>query len=236
MSGETESNISGWTTDTLHSHIDSLLDERRQEGKLAAEAVRANLEIALESALTLAHESDRRHLAHFAAIEEQIRVGHEHRLEIVAEADKRYEQRFMAQERAVSIAVAQADKEFHEHLQNVRVETHAALEAAEKAIAKAESSTEKRFDAVGQLADQAGQLLPRAEATVAFEATRLAGEARERSLREINDNVSKRVDALTGRMDRSEGTRSGMQDGWSYLLGALGAAGAVVAIIIGLLR
>ena len=61
-----------------------------------------------------------------------------------------YDQRFIDQDRAVQ----------------------AALNAAEKAVTKAETASEKRFDAVNefraQLADQAQTFIPRAEAELQF--------------------------------------------------------------------
>jgi len=69
---------------------------------------------------------------------------------IMDERDVRYEQRFKAMDEKTSLA----------------------LTASEKAVAKAEIATEKRFDSVnefrGQLKDQAATLVPRAEADSRF--------------------------------------------------------------------
>jgi hypothetical protein len=69
---------------------------------------------------------------------------------IMDERDIRYEQRFKAMDEKTSLA----------------------LTASEKAVAKAETATEKRFDSVnefrGQLKDQAATLLQRNEAEVKF--------------------------------------------------------------------
>ncbi len=66
------------------------------------------------------------------------------------ERDRRYEDRFKAQDEKTTLA----------------------LTASKEAIGKAETATEKRFDAVnefrGTLSDQAAHLLPRAEADVKF--------------------------------------------------------------------
>lgn len=67
-----------------------------------------------------------------------------------------YDQRFIDQDRAVQ----------------------AALNAAEKAVTKAENASEKRFDAVNefraQLADQAATFMPRSEAELQFSNLRAA--------------------------------------------------------------
>jgi hypothetical protein len=69
---------------------------------------------------------------------------------VMDERDIRYEQRFKAMDEKTSLA----------------------LTASEKAVAKAEIATEKRFDSVnefrGQLKDQAATLVPRAEADSRF--------------------------------------------------------------------
>ena len=92
---------------------------------------------------------------------------HEHLVSIMDERDRRYEQRFLAQEKAVDLALQRVDKEFHEHLQQVRDENRLALAHQDKAVLKQEQSTEKRFEAVNEfratLSDQAAGFLPRTE-------------------------------------------------------------------------
>ena len=90
-----------------------------------------------------------------------------HLSSIMDERDRRYEQRFLAQEKAVDLALQRVDKEFHEHLQQVRDENRLALAHQDKAVLKQEQAMEKRFDAVNefraQLYDQAANFLPRNE-------------------------------------------------------------------------
>ena len=130
-----------------------------------------------------------------------------HLRELINERDRRYEQRFEAQRTAVD----------------------AALAAQEKAVAKAETAAEKRFESVnefrGQLADQAARLLPRAESDVAF-----AG------VREKIDGLAVRIDALATRIERGEGQRSGLKDGWGYLVGAAGFVATLIAIAYALAK
>jgi len=72
--------------------------------------------------------------------------------ELMDERDRRYDERFKATDERTNLA----------------------LISSEKAVAKAEIATEKRFDAVnefrGQLKDQAATLMPRAEVDTRFNA------------------------------------------------------------------
>jgi hypothetical protein len=72
--------------------------------------------------------------------------------ELMDERDRRYDERFKATDERTNLA----------------------LVSSEKAVAKAEIATEKRFDAVnefrGQLKDQAATLMPRAEVDTRFNA------------------------------------------------------------------
>lgn len=148
---------------------------------------------------------------------------------ILTEHDRRYEQRFVAQEQAVGLALARVDKEFHEHLEGVRVETHAALDAADKAIHKSEVSIEKRFDGVNefrqQLSDQAASFMPRKESDVRMDA-----------LTEKIDANGERLNALqlqvTSRLDLTQGATTGSRLTTSNLYAAIGALGGILVIII----
>lgn len=68
---------------------------------------------------------------------------------------------------AVDERLFNIEREFHEHILSATVENKAALEAAEKAINKAEQATERRFASVNEfrqtLTDQAASFMPRAE-------------------------------------------------------------------------
>jgi hypothetical protein len=117
------------------------------------------------------------------------------------------DQRFMAQEKAVS----------------------AALAAQKEAVAKADLANEKRFESVNefraQLADQAARLLPRAEA-----------EVEHRALRELIERNAAMIAALSLRIERSEGQRGGLRDGWGYLVGAAGFVATLIAIAYALAK
>lgn len=116
---------------------------------------------------------------------------------------------FAAQQKAMETAFIAADK---------AVQT--ALLSAEKAVTKAEVAAEKRFEATnefrGQLADQAATFMPRTEADA------------------TSDRLAEQINELKDRMNRAEGRGLGLNSGWGYLLGALGAASVVVALVLSL--
>jgi len=97
-----------------------------------------------------------------------------------------------------------------------------ALQAAEKAVTKAEVAAERRFEAVnefrGQLSDQAGTFMPRSEADVRFGAL-------AKDIGEIKKNQSE-----------AHGRGAGVDRVWAFLVAAVLAAGGVVSIIVAVSR
>jgi hypothetical protein len=89
-----------------------------------------------------------------------------------------------------------------------------ALIAAEKAVAKAETANEKRFESVNEfrktLSDQTASFPSRVE------------------LQALADRVSD----LATRMDKTEGKSSGLNAGWAYLIAAAGIVVAVIALVV----
>jgi hypothetical protein len=87
--------------------------------------------------------------------------------EIIDERDRRYEDRFRAMDEKTSLA----------------------LSSSEKAVQKAETATEKRFDSVnefrGSLKDQAATLIPREEANAKFSSL----EEKINQLREFSSGI-----------------------------------------------
>lgn len=114
----------------------------------------------------------------------------------LGELDKRYEQRFEAQEKAVV----------------------AAITAADRAVGKAETATEKRFDGVNEfrasLSDLTATMMPRQEAMV-----------------QIN-NLAERINKLEAFINMSHGRGKGLSDTWGYVVGAIASATAIVAVIL----
>lgn len=90
-----------------------------------------------------------------------------------------------------------------------------ALSSAEKAVTKAETAAERRFESVNefraQLNDQAGTFMPRTEYQAKHEA------------------LEKQVDELTHRIARSEGSSSGKNAMYGWIVAAVGL---VVAVIV----
>lgn len=107
--------------------------------------------------------------------------------QVLDERDERYKQRALSQDKAVS----------------------AALETSEKAIIKAESATERRFEGVNEfratLADQAANLMPRSEYTVQHQ-------------------------ALVEKVNQLQDRRIGMTQAWGYFVGIAGLVIAAFAI------
>lgn len=166
------------------------------------------------------------------------------------EQDRRYEQRFTAQENAVQLALTRVDKEFHEHIAQVRTETHAALEAADKAIAKSEASVEKRFESVnefrGQLNDQARTFMGRDESISRHERTtemiaalttrnenemRLLRERFEEDIRQLRDREQNDIATVNSRLDLTQGRGAGMDKTVAWIFAAAGFIGTIIAII-----
>lgn len=95
-----------------------------------------------------------------------------------------------------------------------------ALNAADKAVSKAEIATEKRFESVNEfrssLSDQALNLVSKLEFTA------------------VTKGLSDKLSDLADRINRSEGKGSGLHAGWGYIVGGIGVFAAVVAVITGL--
>ncbi len=124
--------------------------------------------------------------------------------QVLDERDARYAQRAASQDKAVS----------------------SALETSEKAIIKAESATERRFEGVNEfrqtLADQATTLMPRAEYTVQHDALRALVAAIEKRVNDIQSNQM----SLLAR-------GGGIKETWGYVIAAIGL---MIALLVGYLK
>lgn len=131
----------------------------------------------------------------------------QHLLLLLDERAKSTDQRFTDQERAVAAALASAEKA-----------VTAALVAADRAVAKAELAADKRFDAVnefrGQLSDQASSFLSRNEYA-----------AQHKSLED-------KVQALTDRINSSQGKIEGTQLSKANLYAGLAAVATALGIVV----
>jgi hypothetical protein len=126
---------------------------------------------------------------------------------LLAEMDLRYQQRFDAQTRALDAALLAAEK---------AVQT--ALATADRAVIKAETATEKRFDAVNEFRaaynDVISQQMPRAEA--------------EQRLSQL----AEKIDELKSHDAVRTGVTTGANVLWGYLVGAVGIVAAIIAVIV----
>jgi hypothetical protein len=131
----------------------------------------------------------------------------EHFEALLHEKDVRDQQRYDAQTKAVDAALL---------AQQAAVQ--AALIAAEKAVTKAEVAAEKRFDAVnefrGAYQDIIAQQMPRAEAEQRLSA------------------MTEKIDDLKSTVIQGSGRSAGLNAGWGYLVGAVGAIATVVALVV----
>lgn len=119
--------------------------------------------------------------------------------ELFREKDLRDQQRFDAQQKALTDALLAQEKA-----------AGAALQAANAAVAKAETANEKRLDGVnefrGALDDYARTLMPRTETV-----TLIAG-------------LTEKIDSLEKRTNTSEGRTVGVGQFWGALLAVAGLA------------
>jgi hypothetical protein len=120
----------------------------------------------------------------------------DHLMALLAEKDLRDQQRFEAQSSAIT----------------------AALLAAEKAVSKAETANERRFESVNEfrstLSDQAATFIARTE----FDAFR--------------ERYAEGHATLMARVDKAEGRTSGAGALWGYLAGAIGILVAIVSLFL----
>ena len=107
---------------------------------------------------------------------------------------------------------------FEERILAMRESVDAAAAAAKEAVSKAESSTEKRFEALTEFRAHVG------EQTKTF--------ISRQEFDTLRNGYSERLRDLSSRMDRNEGKGDGLNAGWVYLLGGLGAVGTVISIMV----
>lgn len=112
MSGETESQISGWTVDTLHQHYDHVLAEKDRRYEQRFEAQERALQIALDSVN---------------------REFHEHLLQVERETQSA----FLASEKAITKAEASVER----RLEGMNEFRAALADSTNKNISRAEHET-----------------------------------------------------------------------------------------------
>ena len=124
----------------------------------------------------------------------------------------------------VSSTMDERDRRYEDRFTAMDEKTSLALTASEKAVVKAETATEKRFDAVnefrGTLSDQAMNLMPRGESNAKFEA------------------LEKEISQLKERLDKgagnTEGSRAVKDEGRAnvgMLVGLIALAATLAAFV-----
>lgn len=149
--------------------------------------------------------------------------------ERAAAADKAVDKALASAEKAVDQRASTLDREFHEHLEQVRHENalafvnsdkavQAALMSQKEAVTKAEAASEKRFEAVNefraQLNDQARTFVARPE--------------HDAEMKHLGGLLS----TLTDRVNVKEGKGAGIQASWGILIAGAGLIATVLGIVI----
>lgn len=126
---------------------------------------------------------------------------------LITEVERRFEDKIGAQEKAVAIA----------------------MNAADRAVTKAEIAAERRFESVNEfrasLNDATRLQIPRLEAEALFKAHSDKNDAAQKAL-------SARVDVLTQSVVALQSRSGGVHAGWGYAVGAVGLISLVVSLIM----
>jgi len=142
---------------------------------------------------------------------------------IMDERDRGYQQRWEAQEKAVADALSAAEKAVTTALIsqekavanafNAQEKAVAsALSAAERAVAKAEASSEKRFDNLNEKIELSNTILDKFESNT--------------------KSLVGRIDDLRAYKDTHSGKSTGLNIGWTYLLGLVSLIGIIGTFIL----
>lgn len=93
----------------------------------------------------------------------------------------------------------------------------AALDAADRAVAKSEAASDKRFESVNEfrktLSDQTRDFIPRTEAEQLFK------------------TLNEKVEANTSRLNAADARGQGRFEAWGYVVGALGVGTAIFTLL-----
>ncbi len=93
-----------------------------------------------------------------------------------------------------------------------------ALDAADRAVQKAETAAEKRFESVNEfrntLGDQQRNLIPRTEAQVLINA------------------LADKISDLTKQLDMLQAERAGIKGGWGYAVGVIGFVMTIAGLLM----
>jgi hypothetical protein len=154
-----------------------------------------------------------------------INEKHAQLISVIEGNDRRYEERFLASQKALELGLAAQKSEIS-----------AALAAADRAVSKAETATEKRFESTnefrGQMADQQRTLIQRSEVDVLM---RSMNEKQDASVRSLDA----KIDLLQKAQDATVNERMGIKGGWAIAVGALGfvtLVGGLFVLVLNFLK
>lgn len=109
------------------------------------------------------------------------------------------------------------EKSIDARFESVITATNNALGAADKAVSKAESASEKRFEGVNEfrasLADQQRTLMPRAEVEI------------------LTKNINEKIDLLISGQTKTESKGIGSKEMLAYVVGIIGIVSAIVTLL-----
>jgi UDP-N-acetylglucosamine transferase subunit ALG13 len=110
------------------------------------------------------------------------------------------------------------DKNYNQRFENVIQATAQALAASDRAVSKAETASEKRFDAVNEfratLADQQRNLMPRLEVEI------------------VTKGMNERIEKVENAIILQAGKGQGMSYLWGYIVGVVGVLIAIISLLI----
>ena len=227
MSGETEDSVSGWTVDTLRAHFErrfydqrevthreiddlrAMLQERYATQTKAVDAAFASQQLAMQTAMTAAE----------TAVGKALESAEKAVVKAETAAEKRFEatnefRGQLADQASTFMPRQEAEGSIARVIDRIEDLTRAA--ALNISRAEAVSLTERNSERIRELADNAAAWVRRAE------------------IEPARDQMNTRISELTTRLDRIEGRGAGLASGWGYLLGAIAAVSAIVALYFAL--
>jgi hypothetical protein len=216
VSGETEKFVSGWTVDTLNSHIDEILRDR--------DPARAAWTL-----LTLKEFLERK----IDEVARQFKEGDAHIEALATERNNRYDERATKADKAIEVGLAESKGALatafaSANLANVEAkqahkETH---ESEAKALEIATTNIEAKLAEMNNLRDQ----INRERATfVTLDVLSARLTAATAPITSIQSSHDARITELTAARGRDEGRGAGFEKLWGYFfaVATLGIAAGV---------
>jgi hypothetical protein len=140
----------------------------------------------------------------------------------IAGIDRRHDDLHKSQQLAIDKAFAAQEKAVEAALSAQEKAVNAALNSQREALNKADAASEKRFASVNEfrqtLSDQ----------NVTF--------ARRSETEQLNKANADKIDIIMSRLDRIEGRSTGIGDSWAVLLGVVGGATAIAALMFAFVK